>query len=78
MSKVALNALTLEFARAHPEVEFCVASPGHCRTGFNGFRGKKNPGEGARVVVELVLAEKGVGGGRFWEWEEGELRAVNW
>ena len=78
VSKVVLNALTLEFEKMYPEVEFFVASPGHCRTGFNGFRGKKDPVGGARVVVELVLAEKGVDGGGFWEWEEGGLRAVPW
>lgn len=78
VSKVALNALTLEFAKAYPGVRFCVASPGHCRTGFNGFRGKKDPGEGGRVVVELVLAEEGTYGDGFWEWEEGGMREVAW
>lgn len=55
-------------------------SPGHCRTGFNGFRGKKDPVEGARVVVESVLRNgEGEGGGvGFWEWEEGVLREVAW
>jgi hypothetical protein len=61
-----------------PGVRFYVASPGHCRTGFNGFRGRKEPGEGARVVVELVLAEEGVYGNGFWEWEEGGMREVAW
>lgn len=78
VSKVALNALTLEFSRSYPEVEFCVVSPGHCRTGFNGFKGRKDPVEGARVVVELALAERGIYGSGFWEWEEGGLREVAW
>ena len=78
VSKVALNALTLEFAKAWPDVRFYAASPGHCKTALNGFRGKKDPLEGARVVVELVLEEgKGCRGG-FWEWEEGGLREVAW
>lgn len=55
-----------------------MVSPGHCRTGFNGFRGRKDPVEGARVVVELALAERGIYGGGFWEWEEGGLREVAW
>lgn len=79
MSKVALHALTLEFARLYPEVRFCVVSPGHCRTGFNGVRGKKDPVEGARVVVELVMQEEGREGVvGFWGWEEGALREVAW
>lgn len=59
-------------------MRFYAANPGHCRTGFNGFRGKKDPVEGARVVVELVLKEgEGCRGG-FWEWEDEGLREVAW
>lgn len=78
VSKVALNALTLEFAKAWPDVRFYAASPGHCRTALNGFRGKKDPLEGARVVVELVLKEDEGCRGGFWEWEEGGLMEVAW
>lgn len=38
---------------------FHAASPGHCRTALNGFRGMKDPLDGAKVVVvELALVEK--------------------
>lgn len=78
VSKVALNALTLELAKTYADVGFYAATPGHCRTAFNGFKGKKDPVEGARVVVELALAAKGEYAGGFWEWEEGGMREVAW
>lgn len=66
-------------AKAHPEVEFYAASPGHCRTALNGFRGKREPRDGVRVVVELALAEKGKFRGGFWECDdEGVMGEVPW
>jgi len=62
----------------HSDVSFYAANPGHCRTAFNGYTGKKDPVEGARVVVELALAEKGVYGNGFWEFEEGRMRETAW
>lgn len=61
VSKTALNMLTVELSRdvMNKDVEFCMASPGHCKTGFNNFKGARDPVEGANVVVELVIAEKG-------------------
>lgn len=38
---------------------FWAVSPGHCKTQFNGYRGKKDPLEGARVVVRLLGSERG-------------------
>ncbi len=61
------------------KVEFWAANPGHCKTAFNGFRGKKDPIDGAEVVVQLVLAERGKWKkGAFWEFEEGGMREVPW
>ena len=53
--------LTMEMSRdpANKDVEFQLFSPGHCKTAFNGYRGTRDPLEGATVVVELVKAEKG-------------------
>ena len=81
VSKTALNALTVEYAKAEPRVRFYAASPGRCRTAFNGFRGPKDPLDGAKVVVELVMAEgEKYGSGTFWEMEggDGEARRVPW
>lgn len=78
VSKVALNALTLELAKVYPDVSFYAANPGHCKTAFNGYKGKKDPLEGARVVEELALAEKGVYGSGFWQCEEGIMSEMRW
>jgi NAD(P)-dependent dehydrogenase (short-subunit alcohol dehydrogenase family) len=59
------------------KVRFYAVSPGHLKTAFNGFRGKKGPVEGAEVVVRLVVDEEGCfEGGTFWEFDEGERRVV--
>ena len=60
ISKTALHALTLQmaFEPDNAGVEFQIASPGHCKTAFNGFRGARNPDEGAIVVVELVTGKR--------------------
>lgn len=91
VSKVALNALTIEFQKSEDarengeekrkgkEVEFYAVNPGHCKTEFNGYKGTKDPVDGAEVVVRLVGAEKGeFRKGGFWEFEEGEMREVPW
>ena len=71
VSKTALNMLTVEFAKKDRAVRFYTACPGHCRTAFNGFRGAKDPLEGARIVAELALAEVGRYEDGFWEIAEG-------
>ncbi|KAH7417817.1 hypothetical protein BKA64DRAFT_180059 [Cadophora sp. MPI-SDFR-AT-0126] len=58
------------------KVQFFAANPGHCKTAFNGFRGTKDPLDGAEVVIRLVGGEGRKGG--FWEFEEGVLREVPW
>ncbi|KAF2762719.1 NAD(P)-binding protein [Pseudovirgaria hyperparasitica] len=78
VSKVALNVLTLEMARTEKEVLFQLANPGHCRTAFNGFRGKRDPLEGAGVVVELVCAERGRWKSGFWAEEGGVMKEMEW
>ena len=70
--------LSFEFSKLEPGVRFYCASPGHCRTELNGFSGKRDPLEGAGVVVELCDAEEGVYGDGFWELEEGVVRRVPW
>ncbi|KAK0112673.1 hypothetical protein ONS95_014412 [Cadophora gregata] len=58
------------------KVQFFAANPGHCKTAFNGYKGTKEPLNGAEVVVRLLGGEGGKGG--FWEFEEGVLREVPW
>lgn len=79
ISKTALNMLTIEMSRdpANANVEFSLASPGHCKTALNGFRGSRDPLEGANVVVELVRAENGrYRNAGFWETTGGSLDLV--
>lgn len=60
VSKVALNALTAEMSRLEENrsVMFLLVNPGHCRTAFNGFKGTRDPMEGAVVVVQCVVRER--------------------
>ena len=79
ISKTALNMLTVEMSRdpANKNVEFQLVSPGHCKTAFNGYRGTRDPLEGANVVVELVKAEKGKHKNcGFWETKGADLELV--
>ena len=75
ISKVALNALTIEQqkqenARKEGEkVDFFTMNPGHCKTAFNGWKGPKDPVDGAEVVVQLVMKERGA-------WVPGSLRSL--
>ncbi|KAK1501135.1 hypothetical protein CABS01_09870 [Colletotrichum abscissum] len=85
MAKAALNMLTLQFHLAEErrssddKVVFWATSPGHCKTAFNGFRGTKEPVDGAEVFVRLLESEKGViASGTFWEFEDDEFRLVPW
>lgn len=79
VSKAALNMLTLEMDKAIPGVEFYAVSPGHCKTAFNGFRGKKEPVEGGKCAAELAVGEEGqYGRGGFWEWENEGMGRVEW
>lgn len=78
VSKVALNALTLETGKTYPDISFYAANPGHCKTAFNGYKGKKDPVDGAKVVVELAMAEKGIYGDGFWQFEDGGMREMPW
>ncbi|KAF4341533.1 hypothetical protein FBEOM_4578 [Fusarium beomiforme] len=85
VSKVGLNMLMLHLQNAEnysendSKISFWAISPGHCKTSFNGYRGKKDPLEGAEVVVRLLEAEKGqIESGTFWEYESGIFGQVPW
>ena len=70
--------MTVELANQNPDVTFYAVSPGHCRTAFNGFRGRKDPLEGGTCGAELALAETGRWKAGFWEWEENGMEEVGW
>jgi NAD(P)-dependent dehydrogenase (short-subunit alcohol dehydrogenase family) len=68
--------------RGYGRISFWAVNPGFCRTAFNGYRGTRDPVEGAEVVVRLVLDEEGLYGKRgFWQWDKGEeggMKMVPW
>ncbi len=71
--------LTIEMSRdpANENVEFQLVGPGHCKTAFNGYRGIRDPIEGANVVVELLKAVKGkYKNAGFWETKGASLDLV--
>ena len=83
-SKTAMNALTIHLAQqpANEGIRFEIVSPGHCKTAFNGYRGTRDPLEGADVVTALVYGDRNstdrdVG---FWETkgDSKELIPVPW
>lgn len=91
ISKAALSCLTIELWKAEEQrvkqnggkgdgrVEVYAVNPGHCKTAFNGFRGTRDPLDGAEIVVRLVLAEKGTWrSGSFLEEEGGVVKEVPW
>ncbi|MCJ1270106.1 hypothetical protein MMC22_010000 [Lobaria immixta] len=76
VSKTALNSLTIELAKAKPEVRFYAAGPGHTKTAFNGVQGTKEPLDAAKVVVELASAENGKYEPGFWQMEGDSQEAM--
>jgi hypothetical protein len=44
------------------KVDLYTVNPGHCKTAFNGWRGTKDPLDGAEVLVRLVIAQRGTWG----------------
>lgn len=80
VAKAALNRLTIELWKMYRDkgISFYCACPGYCRTGLTKYTGLKDPVEGARVVEELVLAEKGRFPFGFYAFEDGEMRTYQW
>ncbi|MEZ0491572.1 SDR family NAD(P)-dependent oxidoreductase [Kineococcus sp. TBRC 1896] len=53
-SKSALTMLTLQFAKALPDVKFNAVDPGYTATDFNGRSGTQTVTEGTDAIVELA------------------------
>ncbi|RTE84011.1 hypothetical protein BHE90_001390 [Fusarium euwallaceae] len=85
IAKAGLSMLTLQLQLAEESKEeesritYWAVSPGHCKTAFNGYRGKKHPLEGAESVIRLLETKKGeIETGTFWEYENGSFQQVPW
>ncbi|SHM46123.1 short chain dehydrogenase [Sphingobium sp. YR657] len=67
-SKVALNAVTVSFAKEFEPLGIKVnaVEPGHVRTDLNGNSGFSTPEEGAEIAIKMALIDKsGPTGGFF-------------
>jgi NAD(P)-dependent dehydrogenase (short-subunit alcohol dehydrogenase family) len=90
VSKLAMNALMLEMAKQEKQVPieqgskilYQAVNPGHCRTALNGFKGARDPFEGAKVVEEMVCCVRDKYEVGFWVWDgdetHGELKKIIW
>ncbi|KAI1253574.1 hypothetical protein MGN70_005784 [Eutypa lata] len=86
-SKAALNLATIEFrneelrevADEKDRVTFWAVCPGYCKTGLNGFKGFKDPVEGAAVTARLLGSRRGeILSGTFWGLEKGNFGQIPW
>ena len=54
-SKSAVNMLTVQYAKAFPDIRINAADPGYTATDFNGHSGTQTVTEGTDAVVGLAL-----------------------
>jgi NAD(P)-dependent dehydrogenase (short-subunit alcohol dehydrogenase family) len=65
-SKAAVNMITVQYAKAFPQMRINAADPGFTKTDLNGGTGTQTVEEGAEVVVRLAqLGPDGPTGGYF-------------
>lgn len=71
--------LQLEEESSKGAVKYWATNPGHCKTAFNGFNGRKDPADGAEPVVRLLAADEGqYEPGTFWQYEDGVFGELPW
>ena len=59
-AKAAVSMLTVQYAKAFPDLRINVVDPGYTATDFNGFRGTKTVEQGAAaIVLAATLAKDG-------------------
>jgi NAD(P)-dependent dehydrogenase (short-subunit alcohol dehydrogenase family) len=72
-SKAAASMLTVQYAKARPEIKFNAVEPGFTATDLTPFSGAGQPVEkGAEVIVRMATIGPDGPTGTFWE-NEGEL-----
>ncbi|MGW7296767.1 SDR family oxidoreductase [Streptomyces sp. NPDC054829] len=65
-SKSAVNMLTVQYAKAFPQIRVNAVEPGFTATDLNGRTGTQTVEEGAEIIVRMALAgEDGPTGGYF-------------
>jgi NAD(P)-dependent dehydrogenase (short-subunit alcohol dehydrogenase family) len=72
-SKAAVSMLTVQYAKALPEIKFNAVEPGFTATDLTPFSGAGQPvAKGAEVIVRMATIGEDGPTGTFWE-NEGEL-----
>jgi NAD(P)-dependent dehydrogenase (short-subunit alcohol dehydrogenase family) len=67
-SKAAVSMLTVQYAKAHPDIKFNAVEPGFTATDLTPFSGAGQPVEkGAEVIVQMATIGKNGPTGTFWE-----------
>jgi NAD(P)-dependent dehydrogenase (short-subunit alcohol dehydrogenase family) len=70
-SKAAVSMLTVQYAKAIPEIKFNAVEPGFTATDLTPFSGAGQPVEkGAEVIVRLATIGTDGPSGTFWEGED--------
>lgn len=65
-SKIALNMVTVQYAKAFPRIRINVVEPGFTRTDLNANTGTQTVEEGAEIIVRMAgVAPDGPTGGYF-------------
>jgi NAD(P)-dependent dehydrogenase (short-subunit alcohol dehydrogenase family) len=65
-SKAAVNMLTIQYAKAFPDVRINAVEPGYTATDFNGAAGHQTVEQGAEIIVRMAqLGAAGPTGGYF-------------
>jgi len=64
-SKAAVTMLTMQYAKALPEIRFNAADPGYTATDLNAHSGPQTVTEGTDAVVALATEPAEAGTGRF-------------
>jgi len=64
-SKAAVTMMTMQYAKALPDIRFNAADPGYTATDLNGHSGPQTVTEGTDAIVALATEPATAGTGRF-------------
>jgi len=65
-SKTAVNMITVQYARAFPNMRINAVEPGYTATDLSGRRGTQTVEDGAEIIVRMAqVAQDGPTGGSF-------------
>lgn len=65
-SKAALNSITVQYAKAYPDIRINAVGPGFTATDINGRTGTQSVEQGAEIIVRMAqISQEGPSGGFF-------------